>query len=196
MFIVFEGIDRAGKTLQVQTVATWLKKRFPQQKVWTYKFPSKEIKKDQLPRDLMTAYLNDFIENHTRIISHIYEGDIVLVDRWIDSNIAYSVARGVPEHVVRSAHKGLIIPDMTFIFLMEPEEALQRKPKELDFEENVAFQERVYVNYENIFWDADNHRTAQDYFIVNANMTVEEVFNTITDQILLIKRGHSIKLYK
>lgn len=196
MFIVFEGIDRAGKTLQSTVVAEWLKIRFPQQKVWRYKFPTKEIDKNQLPLDLMKAYLHDFAQNEAKMMSHLHEGDIVLVDRWIDSNIAYSIARGVPEHVVRQWHKGFIIPDMTFIFLMEPLEALLRKPKELDFEENVAFQEKVYTNYENIFWDADNHRTAKDYFIINANQTPDEVYSTIIEQIPHIQKYKSINIYK
>lgn len=141
MFIVFEGIDAAGKTTQIQHLHKYLTSLNLGRKILVTLEPGgthlgtlirnivlhTEIDK----RAEFLLYAADRAQNIASIVRPaLSKGDIVLQDRYTDSSIAYQVAgRGLPNQDVREisnfASTGLV-PHLTFIFDLNPKTAIKR----------------------------------------------------------------------
>lgn len=95
---------------------------------------------------------------HEIIKPSIYEGKVVICDRYVDSSIVYQgIARGIGVDVVSAindiAIQG-IMPDLTFLFDIDPEVALSRKitstvADRLELEA-LDFHKKVYEGYKKI----------------------------------------------
>jgi dTMP kinase len=109
--IAVEGIDGSGKRTQVELLTLTLKARgydvystgFPQYDSWFGKMVGQFLNGDLGPLETVdphfTAmlYAGDRFEAKSKLQAALYNGQIVLVDRYIGSNLAHQTARVPPE---------------------------------------------------------------------------------------------------
>lgn len=162
-FIVIEGIDGSGKSLQVDFIAEWLGTLAGKRarNILTTHEPSdgefglriKEIlmfKRDvpATPLALQELYVRDRKEHLARvIIPHLEkEGNIVVCDRYALSTFAYGMASGIAYDAILNLHEALlgdlfIMPDVTCIIDTDPLTSSLRLVKK-NGEENLDYFER------------------------------------------------------
>ncbi len=191
-FITFEGIDRSGKSTQVEMLAEAFGSR-----AVCVREPGgtplgesiRHILKDSDtpvgPRAealLFAAARAELVE--TVIKPALAEGMIVIADRYIDSSLAYQgVARGLGLTAIADlndwAAAGLL-PDLTILIEVDPERARARGAEEADrFEdEGVEFQHKVAAAYDEIA-DEDDHRVTR----ISGDKPPGEVATDILDAI-------------
>ena len=117
--IVFEGIEGSGKTTHVNLVNKYLKKK--NKKIIKFREPGGS-KNAELIRKIILNNKSNFnqktdlllmfgsrSENIEKIINQNYKKKIIIIDRFIDSTIAYQVyGKGVEKNLVDSVHKYIL----------------------------------------------------------------------------------------
>jgi dTMP kinase len=140
MFVTFEGVDWSGKSTQAALLAGWLGEE-GRQVLLTREpggTPVAEAVRDVVLHGhdmtpwaeaaLYAAARADHVEHAIR--PALERGEDVVCDRYIDSSVAYQgIGRGLGEDRVRDLNllvtRGLL-PDRTFLVLLDPEEARRR----------------------------------------------------------------------
>ncbi len=135
--IVFEGIDGAGKSTQIQRVAEWLRSRSIA--VLCQKEPTdgpygariRQLAKQQIRLPLEEEYalfLADRRWNRDEVLLPAFSrGEVVLLDRYYYSTAAYQGIRGLnPETVLAENEAFAPKPLLCFIFELPVDVALQR----------------------------------------------------------------------
>ncbi len=142
MFVTFEGIDGSGKTTQVDLLRQALESEG--RSVVATREPGgtplgERVRELLLEGTEMTAWAEAalFAAARAELVERVIrpaleQGCDVLCDRYIDSSLAYQgIARGLGvERVLElnlEATRGLL-PDRTFLFLLDPQQALGRLP--------------------------------------------------------------------
>ena len=121
-FIVLEGLDRSGKTTQVETLARALEEKGHKTKVQRFPDRTTAIGK------IIDAYLRNEIklddhavhllfcanrwEASTNLKETLLSGTTVICDRYSFSGIAYSKRKGLDLEWCWSPERGLIAPDI------------------------------------------------------------------------------------
>jgi dTMP kinase len=140
MFVTFEGVDWSGKSTQAALLAGWLSEEG--RKVLLTREPggtpvAEAVREvvlhghDMTPgaeAALYAAARADHVEHAIR--PALERGEDVVCDRYIDSSVAYQgIGRRLGEDQVRELNllvtRGLL-PDRTFLVLLDPEEARRR----------------------------------------------------------------------
>ena len=140
MFVTFEGVDWSGKSTQAGLLAGWLAEQ--QRTVLSTREPggtpvAEAVREVVLHGHDMTPWAEaalyaaaraDHVEHAIR--PALERGEDVVCDRYIDSSVAYQgFARGLGEQRVLELNlmvtRGLL-PDRTFVVLLDPEEARRR----------------------------------------------------------------------
>ena len=132
LIITFEGIEGSGKSLHIQNTANYLKKKkisFIRIREPGGSKNAEKIRKLILSNkskfnkntDLL-LYLASRSENVENIIKKNYKKKIILIDRFIDSTIAYQhYGMGINKYLILKINKfilGNIKPDLTFLNLV------------------------------------------------------------------------------
>lgn len=198
-FIVFEGLDGAGKSTQIKMLAEYLIKQG--KTIFTFHFPHMASRRfgiliarflrgdfgenDQVsPYIVATLYAGDQFDAKEMLSEKIRSFDYVIVDRYVDSNIAYQCAKEAGQ-AKKDALKNWIydleynlydlpIPDLTLFFdvpvsfvekkLSETRKGDDRKylkGKKDIHEKNILFQEKVRDEYLKLF------RREPDHYIID-----------------------------
>jgi len=166
MFVTFEGVDWSGKSTQAELLADWL--RAEGRTVLSTREPGgtpvgEAVRQVVLHGHDMTPWAEaalyaaaraDHVEHAIR--PALERGEDVVCDRYIDSSVAYQgVARGLGEDKVLELNltvtRGLL-PDRTFLVLLDPEEAQRRGGAEPDRieREGEDFMRRVDAAYRSL----------------------------------------------
>ena len=163
MFVTFEGVDWSGKSTQAVLLAEWL--RGVGRTVVATREPGGTTVAEGV-RDLVlhgahmapwaeaALYAAARADHAAQVIRPALDrGDDVVCDRYLDSSVAYQgIARGLGEQRVRDLSlivtEGLL-PDRTFLVLLDPEEALRRATGDHDRieREGAEFMEKVDAGY-------------------------------------------------
>jgi dTMP kinase len=140
MFVTFEGLDGSGKSTQAELLAGWL--RGAGRTVLTTREPG-GTPVGEAVRDLVLhgGELSPWTEaalfaaaraEHVELAIRpaLERGEDVVCDRYLDSSVAYQgIARGLGESRVLDLNltvtRGLL-PDRTFLVLVDPDEARRR----------------------------------------------------------------------
>ena len=163
MFVTFEGVDWSGKSTQAELLSAWLRRQG--RSVLLTREPGgtavgEAVREVVLHGHDMTAWAEaalyaaaraDHVEQAIR--PALERGEDVVCDRYIDSSVAYQgVARGLGEDRVLELNltvtRGLL-PDRTFLVLLDPAEARRRgagNPDRIE-REGDAFMRRVDEAY-------------------------------------------------
>ena len=155
--IVFEGIDRSGKTTQVKKLYdhfTALKLGFYITREPCNRNVRFELKNGNLsPKQQLELILKDRCE-HCHLTKHLLESaDLVLCDRFTGSTFAYQgYGHGLDLDVLRELNEVATVgvtPDMTILFDCPVDVAIKRNfGKPLDkVEQDLHFLDRVRFGY-------------------------------------------------
>jgi dTMP kinase len=145
MFITFEGPDGSGKTHQMQPTVDFISSQG--YSVFAAREPGGTSIGDQV-RDILMNMENTSMLPRTETLlfcsaraqlveeviqPHLSQGDIVLLDRYADSTLAYQ-GYGHERDIdlikkVLEFATGGIWPDLTFLFDIDPETGLKRRQK-------------------------------------------------------------------
>ena len=146
MFVTFEGVDWSGKSTQAKLLAGWLREQG--RTVLTTREPggtpvAEGVRELVLHGADMSAWAEAALyaaaraENVAAVIRPALErGEDVVCDRYLDSSVAYQGAgRGLGEARVRDLSllvTGSLLPDRTFLVVLDPEEAQRRAGSDHD----------------------------------------------------------------
>lgn len=160
--MTFEGIDGSGKSTISKLVYERLQSK-GYKVVLTVeptdsevgRFVQKCIQTNSDPYVTAFAFIADRIQHCHQIREWLSQGYVVLCDRYADSTYAYQGAQ--LEEEVRNpirwlqelSHDRILVPDRTFVFVVDPKTALARiqHRKALIPFERVVFLEKVQKNY-------------------------------------------------
>jgi dTMP kinase len=140
MFVTFEGLDGSGKSTQAELLADWL--RAEGRTVLTTREPGGTpvgeavrdlvLHGDELSPWTEAALFAAARAEHVELAIRpaLERGEDVVCDRYLDSSVAYQgIARGLGEARVLELNltvTGGLLPDRTFLVLVDPEEARRR----------------------------------------------------------------------
>jgi dTMP kinase len=194
-FLVLEGIDGSGKSLQSKLLFDFLKRNGfdavltnePTNGEIGTLLQNKYLKKVDLP--LVDAFL--FCadrEEHLKstIIPALNQGKIVISDRYYHSTLAYQQAQGLELKWLLELNKNFIKPDLTIILDVEPKTAIERieidKDRKIEDRkkfEKLEFLKKVRKN----FLDLPKILKDEKIVVIDGNEEKEKVFKAILNEI-------------
>jgi dTMP kinase len=166
MFVSFEGLDGSGKSTQVERLRAALEA--DGHEVVTAREPGgtalgERIRELVLHGDEMTPWAEALLYAAARaeLVAQVIEpalarGADVLVDRYLDSSVAYQgVARGLGLQDVLElnlAAVGGVVPDRTFVLALDADASLERVGERPDRIERAgtSFHAKVAAGYEQL----------------------------------------------
>ncbi len=196
MFIVFEGIEAAGKSTQAKLLADYL------QSIGKEVVLTREPGGTKLGREIRKILLNP--ENLIPPIAELllYEADrnihvnnlikpalesgkVVISDRYIYSTLAYQgYARGLDINLIKQLNQLVIEnvkPDIVFLLDIPVELSLKRLGEKKDRIEGESkeFHEKLRRGFLDIA-----HQEKERFIVIDATKSKEEIFNQIKSVVL------------
>lgn len=199
LFITFEGPDGSGKTTVIHQVCRVLLRKFPNKVVTTREPGGKnnaiaedirniilnklEYKITPMTEALLFAasraqHVNDFIK------PNLEENNIILCDRFVHSSLIYQgVARGLGFDIVKEINKHAtqgIMPDLTFVLMVDPVEAQKRIKANTSREFNrldreaLEMHRKVYNGYLNMI-----KKYRKEFRVIDASKPLDEVVKKV-----------------
>ena len=193
--IVFEGIEGSGKSYHLNNVAHYLNKK--KKEFIKIREPGGNKNSEKIRRlildnkstfnkntDLL-LYLSARSEN-IELIRKNYGKKIILIDRFVDSTIAYQhYGMGVDVKFIKMINNFLLKDiniDFTFLNLVNPsnmkERLLKRKKLNRYDRFNALFYKKVQEGFIKIF-----KRNPKKYMKINSNLNILDNKNTILNKI-------------
>jgi dTMP kinase len=197
-FIVIDGMDGSGKTTQSIKLIKYLFNKSKKNHLALTREPYTSDEGAEVRRIL--AESNDpmekgykladlFVSDRKFHINYLIEplldrGLHVISDRYKYSTLAYQQTQGVPLEKLMEMHNGLLVPNLTLIFDVSAEIAMQRVSKDYvrgkkEVFEKIEFQEKLRHNYLALKEQLPN----ENIIIVDASKSIEEVFSQIQAEV-------------
>lgn len=153
--IVFEGIDKAGKTTQAKLLEKKLGSKcvridFPDYSTHV----GKEIKqfldgKRDYPDEVKMMLLSaNRWEKKVQIEKTVSKGTTVIMNRYYQSNLVYGISKGLKLDWLLSLDKGMPNADLVIVIDIKPNTLVRRSKDVVDtFEKDLGLIRRVKKNY-------------------------------------------------
>ncbi|KAK9494105.1 thymidylate kinase-domain-containing protein [Lipomyces doorenjongii] len=203
LLVVFEGLDRAGKTTQCQLLYEKLAKRLGAGRVRVQKVPDRSTQIGQAINAYLVSqtHLPDHAihllfsanrwELRESILSSLAAGQTVILDRYVPSGVAYSLAKGIPDMSLEwciAPDRGLPQPDVTIFLDVDPDNAkLQTARADFGREryEVSEFQANVRESFKTILGDDANPGALRmgKVITIDASQELDAVATCIWDAI-------------
>ena len=153
--IVFEGIDKAGKTTQAKLLEKKLGSKCVRIDFPDYSTPvGKEIKqfldgKRNYPDEVKMMLLSaNRWEKKGQIEKMVGKGTTVIMNRYYQSNLVYGISKGLKLDWLLSLDKGLPKADLVIVIDIRPNTLVSRSKNVVDtFEKDLELIKRVKKNY-------------------------------------------------
>ncbi|WWC99610.1 thymidylate kinase [Kwoniella sp. B9012] len=184
-FIVFEGLDRCGKSTQVARLMDRLEREG--QKARLQKFPDRTTAIGKM----IDAYLQSKAEMDDHAIHLLFSanrwecaaaierdldcGITVIADRYAFSGIAFSAAKGLPFDFCLQPDRSLPLPDLTLYMSLPQEEATQRSQFGEERYETVTMQQATRKQFRLVAEEVKKIHGGKKWMEVDARGTIEEV---------------------
>jgi len=193
-FIVFEGLDRSGKSTQCKKLLEFLGQMLSV-KIQRYPDRSEPTTGPKIDHFLKTAkspYENAkeihrlFAQNRKVLDQSLREailnGQTIIADRYSFSGIAYTAAKNVPMDFACATEVGLLKPDLVIYLNADPAVTAERAGFGDEAFEKADYQQKVYKHMKELinpeFWEE-----------VDALQSIEEVHEAIKTIVMnLIKQ--------
>ena len=183
--IVFEGIEGSGKSHHISVVSKYLDKK--KKAYIKIREPGGNPSSEKI-RKLILNNKSDFNKNTDLLlylaarsenigtIEKYYKKKIILIDRFVDSTIAYQhYGMGVDIKIIRLINKYLlknISVDFTFLNLVNKQNLYLRLKKRKNLNRYDKFNMNFYNKVQNGFLKLANKKT-KSYQIVNSNLDIK-----------------------
>lgn len=187
MLIVFEGIDRSGKTTQCGMLRDFLQRHHS--KVTALKHPdrtapyvgplisdylAKKIDPSPAAGSLLLSASLWTTADQLRKVQKDDSTHFILLDRYVWTNIAYSMQRGMLREVMEKICEDLPIPDLTIYLKSVPEDISQREGFGEELFDQIAFQRGVSAIMDDI-----TLQTTWPVLVVDSNGSIESIHQII-----------------
>lgn len=199
LFVVFEGIDGAGKLRQARMLQEYIQgdSKYTDVVMTHEPWRSAEIKRkleqdrDSFSdgREMAKLFVEDRF-NHTKYLIRpvLNAGGIVLCDRYKMSTCAYQWVQEIDLHELLEMHvdRGLLTPDITFLLDINRETA-ERRRKGRDrlaekYEENKTFVDKLINAYQSLAHMANvDENIFGRVVVINGIGSAEEIFDRVRD---------------
>jgi len=135
LLVAFEGPDGSGKTTQRKLFKTWLKSegydvvttRWNSSKLIKPIIKSRKAVRALSPEEFSLLHAADFRHRVEQVIlPALWDGKLVIADRFLFTGLARDVARGLDLDWVLRLYQPLIWPDIVFYFSVTPATSKQR----------------------------------------------------------------------
>lgn len=205
LLIVFEGIDGAGKTTQVEHLAAFLDRAgvpFVRSKEPTDGPLGKQARATgKGPRLSLEAELHAFTEDRRDHVQRVINpalaaGRVVILDRYLYSTIAYQSVRGAnPAEIAATQLTFAPVPDVVFLLDVPPAVGIERisvgrgeRPNSFETSENLTVTRAAFLAL------AKDHPVVR---VVNASRDAESVRREVTECLIegAFKRRFCAKAY-
>ena len=192
--IVFEGIEGSGKSFHIKNIQKHLNKN--RIKYIKLREPggsknSEKIRKLILNKNSKFKKLTDLFlymaarnENFQNIINKNYKKKIILIDRFIDSTVAYQhYGMGIDKKIIIKLNNFIlkkIKPSFTFLNIVSMKNLrirLNKRPKNRYDKFNHKFYDKVQKGFVKL------SKSKKNYMIVNSNKDISENKKTIIKKI-------------
>jgi dTMP kinase len=190
IFIVFEGLDGCGKSIQIAMLRDWLKKK--RINAIATKEPTANITGNILKLALRMEKLSpvtdtllfaaDRAEHIDKVIrENLKKGKVIIQERYVYANLAYQTAQGVSERFVKNVNDFAVRPDLVFLLDLPAEMALQRNWNVLyftpgKFEKSIQFNDKVRKKYLELAKKFGMH-------VIDATKPQEEIFEEVVKKV-------------
>ena len=153
--IVFEGIDKAGKTTQAKLLEKKLGRKCVRIDFPDYSTPvGKEIRqfldgKRDYPDEVKMMLLSaNRWERKDEIEKIVGKGTTVIMNRYYQSNLVYGVSKGLKLDWLLSLDKGMPKADLVIVIDIKPKTLVNRPKNVVDtFQKDLELIRRVKKNY-------------------------------------------------
>ena len=194
--IIFEGIETSGKSTNFNIAVNFLKKK--KKKFIKLREPggcnfSEQIRKLLLNKKLKLNKKTDLLlfyaarsENFVKIIKNNYKKKIILIDRFIDSTIAYQhFGMNINFNIIKLLNKFIIgnfKPDITFLSTVNVKNLKSRLNKRLKLNRYDKFKSNFYTRVQRGYYKiAKNNK---NYVFIDSNKnSVREVKKIIINKL-------------
>ena len=185
LIIAFEGVEGSGKSLHLKNISKYLKRkkiRFLSLREPGGSKTSEKIRKLILSNksnfnkktDLL-LYLAARSENIEKIIKKNYKKKIILIDRFIDSTLAYQhYGMGIDKNIINKINQyllGKIKIDFTFLNLINMTNLQSRLSKRKNLNRYDKFKISFYKKIQNGFIKIAK-KNKKKYLIINSNDSI------------------------
>ncbi len=187
LYVVFEGIDGAGKTTQAKALEKYLKKE--NYKVFYFHEPT-TTKAGKLVKEMIregTIYGNDAISLafaldrimfKYEVLNHaLREYDVIIGDRSFYSSIVYQKTMGLDLKWLKEVNRFVIVPDIAFVLEISIEEQMRRRGESDIIFEKKSFQEKLIQEYKNLLSYFPNY----NIIFINGEDSIENIHQQIRE---------------
>ena len=156
IFLAFEGIDGAGKTihafdlkrrLEAEGVATVYVKE-PTNGGWGMEIRriAAEGRAHVTPEEELEFFIRDRTEDvRENIAPALARGQAVIADRYFYSTIAYQSALGLDESMIRARNAGFPVPDLVFLLEIPLDVSLIRITEHRGEQANLGYEQTAFL---------------------------------------------------
>ena len=193
--IVFEGIETSGKTTNINKVSSYLSKinrkfikiREPGGTIYSEiirKLILNKKSKFNFKTDLMLIMASRS-ENIDKVLKKNFGKKIILIDRFIDSTIAYQhYGMGINENLINKLNNfilGDFKPTFTFTNIVNKKNMKIRLNKRNSLNKYDKFNYSFYTKVQKGFLKLSKKK--KNYFIIDSNNNIEENYQIIIKKI-------------
>ena len=193
--IVFEGIEGSGKSHHINIVSKYLKKK----KISFFKIrePGGSINSEKI-RKLILSKKSNFNPNtdlllyaasrseNIDLLRKFYKKKVILVDRFVDSTIAYQhYGLGVNIELIKTINKNILSGfkiNFTFLNIVNHKNMLKRLRSRKSLNRYDNFNKNFYNKVQNGFIKLSKINKTK-YKIVNSNLDIKLNENLIIDKV-------------
>ena len=189
IFIVFEGIDGAGKSTQIEMLAAALRERGidpvlsrePTDGPWGRKLRESATTGRLSPADELQYFIHDRTEHVAKLIEPaLAAGRWVILDRYYYSTIAYQGVRGLDSRALRQQMELLFPkPDRVFLLDLDPATAVTRIKHSRGEAPNEFEQREALERIRKIFLALD----CAEMVVIDANQPAADVHQAILNSL-------------
>ena len=185
--IVFEGIEGSGKTLHSNFLASYLNKK--KIKFIKLREPGGNINSERIRKLILSnkskfnkitdlfLYLAARNENLENLIRSNYKKKIIIIDRFIDSTLAYQhYGMGIDYKLINNLNNYLtrnIKVDLTFLNLVNFKNLKKRLSKRKNLNRYDKFNIKFYKKVQNGYIEISKYKKNK-YKLIDSNKTISE----------------------
>ena len=156
MIITIEGVDRSGKSTQADMLVEWMRGRGYETR--SFKFPDYSTRTGELisghlksgradPKTLHALMAENRRERLGDIRRTMSEAHILVMDRYVESNMAYGLTNGLDRKWLAELDKDMPKSDAVILLDMDAAESFGRRGDGDSFESDHSFMRRVAEAY-------------------------------------------------